>query len=78
MLVMKIQQEVNGENVDGLTYHYFDVIADKYSSQDNLQALSIITAIIDLIHTDFTAVTELMLGSDNESCLASHDNIPYV
>ena len=43
-----------------------------------MQVLAVVEAIVKKIHTDFPAIKQLMLGSDNASCLSSHDGIPYV
>ena len=64
--------------VEGLSYQFYDVVVENYSSQDNVLVLRILDAIVDQIHEDFPEINELMLGSDNASCLASHDNISYI
>ena len=78
MLVRLVTKMVKGVPTEGLAYNFYDVVVDKYSSQDNLQVLSILDAIIDQIKLDHPEIEELMLGSDNASCLASHDNIPFI
>ena len=74
MLVRRIK---NGDK-KGLSYHYFDAVIDKYSSQDNMQVLGVLEAVCKLITREFPQLDEIMVVSDNASCLASHDNIPYV
>ena len=78
MLIRRVRNTVKGVEVEGLSYQFYDVVVENYSSQDNVQVLSILDAIVDQIHEDFPEIDELMLGSDNASCLASHDNIPYI
>ena len=78
MLVRRVRRTVKGAHVEGLSYNFYDVVVDKYSSQDNVQVLSILDGVIDQIAMDYPEIDELMLGSDNASCLASHDNIPYI
>ena len=75
MLIQGVERKVKDEIVQGLTYNFYDVVVDKYSSQDNVQVLAILQAMIIQIKGDFPEITELTLGSDNASCLASHDNI---
>ena len=78
MLVQRVTKEIKGVPTVGLSYNFYDVVIDKYSSQTNVQVLCIINAVIDKIAQDYPEIKELMLGSDNASCLASHDNIPYI
>ena len=79
MLVMRVSRiNSDDEQVWGLSYHFYDVAIKKYSSQDHVQVLAVVEAIVKKIHTDFPAIKQLMLGSDNASCLSSHDSIPYV
>ena len=60
-----IQQVIKGVECIGLTYNYFDVVVQEKT-------------IVKQIKVQFSELTELMLGSDNASCLASHDSIPYI
>ena len=78
MLVKQEKQKIKDVPTDGLSYHFYDVVIDKYSSQNNIQVLSVLDAIIEQIAKDHPKVKQLMLGSDNASCLASHNNIPYI
>lgn len=78
MLTKRVVRLFKGVQTEGLEYHFYDVVVDKYSSQDDLQVLSILDKIIDQIKKDHPAIKELVLGSDNASCLASHDNIPFI
>ena len=54
------------------------MVVDKYSSQDNVQVLAIVTALLKLLNVDFPELANIMIGSDNASCLASHDIIAYI
>ena len=78
MLVIFETNVVNEVTVEGLSYYFFDVVVDKYSSQDNVQVLSILSCVLQYIKLKFPEIVQLMLGSDNASCLASHDNIPFI
>ena len=78
MLIQGVERIVKDEIVQGLTYNFYDVVVDKYSSQDNVQVLAILQAMIVQIKEDFPEITELTLGSDNASCLASYDNIIFI
>ena len=78
MLVIRGMKDFHLEMKEGITYYFYNVVVDKYSSQDSVQVLAILTAIISWIHTDFPEINKLMLDSDNASCLESHDSIPYI
>jgi hypothetical protein len=75
MLVRKVERD-DGE--PSLEYHFYDIAVDQYSSQDNMQVLGIMTSLLPLIKQDFLDITEISIQSDNASCLASHDVIPYI
>ena len=68
----------NDESVVGRIYNYFDVVIQDYQSQDHVQAIEIVTAIIHKIQTMYPEIADFMIGSDNTSCLASHDSITYI
>ena len=78
MLVRRTTITIGDAISTGLEYYYYDVVIDKYSSQDNIQVMAVITAVLHRVRQDFQSVQEVMLGSDNASCFASHDAIPYI
>jgi hypothetical protein len=78
MFVIKEKRIVKGEETIGLVYYFYDVAVDKYSSQDNVQVIAVLTSVLQFLKTDFPNLQQVMVGSDNASCLASHDNIPYI
>ena len=78
MLIMGTEKVIKGETVKGIAYHFYDVVVDKYSSQDNVQVLGIVQEMLTRIKQDFPSIEELTLGSNNTSFLASNDNIIYV
>ena len=78
MLIRRETKIIKGEEVDGLAHYYYDTVVDKYSSQDNTQVLAVVTAILSQVKIDFPDMEEVMIGSDNASCFASHDIIPYI
>ena len=61
-----------------LVYYFYDTIIYKYSSQDNVQVLAVITTVIEKVKQDFPEIDTITIGSNNASCLASHDSIPYI
>jgi hypothetical protein len=62
----------------GLEYVFFDCIVERYSSQDNMQVLGVLTSLLPKIKQLYPEITEISIQSDNASCLASHDNIAYI
>ena len=78
VLIEGTEKVIKEETAKGITYHFYDVVVDKCSSQDNVKILGILQEMIPKIKQDFPLIEELVLGSDNASCLASHDNIIYI
>ena len=78
MFVRRIEKERKGEMIIGLEYQFIDCIMQSYSSQDSMQVMSCIQTVIENIKTRYPTIKKLTLQSDNASCYASHDNIPYV
>ena len=79
MLVRRVAKlNKDNEEVVGLEYSYYDVVVDGYSSQDHIQVTAIIESVVERIHADHPEITSIMLGSDNASCLSSHDFIVYM
>ena len=64
--------------MEGLEYYFYDTVVEGYSSQDNAQVLAVMTAIMKQILDNFPEGNESIIGSDNYSCLASHESIPYI
>jgi hypothetical protein len=69
MLVRRVERDgkVGLENV------FLDCIVERYSSQDNIQVLGVLTSLLPLIKARYPDITEISIQSDNASCLASHD-----
>lgn len=62
----------------GIEKIHFDVVFDRYKSQDSPQVLGALQCLIDFIHQEFPEVKKVTLLSDNASCFASHDCIPFI
>ena len=54
------------------------MIIESHSSQDNIQVMAVIQQIIPFLIEKYPDITEVVLGSDNASCFASHDAIPFI
>ena len=71
--ITKITKEGNEQS--GLEYIFYDVAVKDYSAKDYVQVTAIIEYIVNLIHEQLPQICSVMLGSDNASCLSSHDSI---
>lgn len=78
MLVRRIEKNIKGENIFGLEYQFIDCIMEQYSSQDSMQVMATIQIVVENIQSRYPNIKKLTLQSDNASCFASHDNIPYI
>ena len=78
MFVRREKRALKGEEKVGLACYFYDVVVDKFPSQDNVQVLAIFTSMLSLIHAECPTLQRIMVGSDNASCLVSHDSIPYI
>lgn len=78
MLVKRIEKEMRGEKLFGLEYQYIDCMMQQYSAQDSVQVLACIQVVIKFVKEKYPNIISLTLQSDNASCFASHDNIPYL
>ena len=76
MLVWQNTRITKGVEVQELVYYFYDNIIDKYSSQDNVQVLAVITTVINRVKHDFPDIDTITIDSDNASCLALHNSIP--
>ena len=43
-----------------------------------MQVLAVLNAVLKQVKIDFSELEETMIGSDNASCIASHDSIPFM
>ena len=79
MLVRRITRTTKeGNEQSGLEYRFYDVAVKDYSAQDHVQVTAIIESVVNLIHEQLPQICSVMLGSDNASCLSSHDSIIYI
>ena len=89
MLIRRINKKVkkkkdnkmsasNETYTDGLEYTFYDVIVENYSAQDNTQVMAVIEALLPFLKKKYPEIEEVVLGSDNASCFASHDAIPFI
>lgn len=49
MVVTRVSHLVKNVEVTGLEYHFYDVVIDKYSYQDNVQVCDVIIAVLKQI-----------------------------
>jgi len=67
-------------NVPNVTwsYKFVDYIVKGYTGEDVLQVCSVITEILRRVSEHMPDITDICLQSDNASCFASQDHIPYI
>ena len=56
---------------------HFDLVFEQFSTQNNLQVFAALQVLIPYIKKFYPQIQELNLLSDNASCFASHDGIPF-
>jgi hypothetical protein len=79
MMVRRTTREINGEMKTGLEYVFIDIVIDKYSTQDSVQVLAAMQVIVtEHIKQRYPEIRTVTLQSDNASCFATHDAIPFV
>jgi hypothetical protein len=62
----------------GLRRIHFDLIFDQYKSQDSRQVLGALQELFHYIKLKYPDIKKAHLLSDNASCFASHDCIPFM
>ena len=78
MGVMLVQWMENDDGKKGFKYSFVDYIVKGYSGQDNVQVAALIQEISSLVRNKFTAVKQICLQSDNATCFASQEMIPFI
>ena len=78
MFVRRVDRKIKDEIVSGLEYRYIDCVMEHYSAQDSVQVLSTIKLVIEYLRITYPCINSITLQSDNASCFATHDNIPFV
>ena len=66
------------EDLCVLKYSFEDYVIQLYSDQDHVQVASIVNLILERINEFRPNIREVCLQSDNASCFASQDFIPYI
>jgi hypothetical protein len=75
---MLVRNVVNDDGVPGTVYEFYDCVVQNYSDQDNQQVMAVVEALIRAIKEKNPDVEDVIVQSDNASCLASHNKIPYI
>ena len=74
MLVRKVVRDGNA----GFEYVFYDTLVKHYNTQDTTQVSDAFDILVERIKADFPELTDIIVQSENASCLASHNKIPYV
>ncbi len=76
---MKVQWKSHaGTTGSGFQYSFVDYIFKGYAGQDNVQVASAIENIVQKVKEHHPEVEELIFQSDNASCFASQELIPFI
>ena len=78
ILIRKVFCVLKGITKVGLEFRFYDVVVDQYTYQDNAQAMVILYSMIRQVHKDILDILEIILGSDNSLCFASHNIISFI
>ena len=62
----------------GFEYHFIDYIIGGYSGKDNVQVATTLSVIIERVRKLHPKTTNIVFQSDNDTCFASQDLIPYL
>lgn len=82
-VIRKVKEKLkDGETIEvevgGFEYSFVNFIFKNYSGQDHVQVASAIEQIISHVHEKFPEVKEIIIQSDNASCFASQELIPFI
>lgn len=75
---MQVRWVNNNESTFGFEYKFYDFVVKGYSGQDNVQVCACIEQIVELIATKNADIREISVQSDNATCFASQELIPYI
>lgn len=66
------------EELSGYEYQFSDYIFKGYSGQDNIQVAAAIEVIVDQTRRRFPEIKNIVIQSDNASCFASQELVPFI
>jgi len=75
---MEVQWKVVADSTKRFEYRFADYVFKGYSGQDNVQVASAIEVIVKRVRERYPGVKEICLQSDNATCFASHELIPFI
>jgi len=78
LLGSMVIESVNDCDNIALKYEFVDYVVKGYSGQDNVQVCAVLNQILKRVSKKKPQVKEICLQSDNASCFASQDLIPYI
>eukprot|EP00957_Ditylum_brightwellii_P203889 15336682-Ditylum_brightwellii.AAC.1 len=62
----------------GMEYSFCDFAVGGHSAQDSVQVSALLQTIVSFVKDKFPLVSKIIVQSDNASCFASQNLIPYV
>lgn len=75
---MSVRWLQKGDDDKGFEYSFTDYCIKGYSAQDNFQVCAALQILISSIHEKFPSVKKLCVQSDNATCFASQELIPFI
>ena len=62
----------------GYSYQFIDIVFKGYDGQDNVQEAVSVEMLVKHIHSKFPGTKEIVFQSDNATCFASQELIPFI
>lgn len=78
LLGAMIVRWVETEDCKGYEYRFSDYVFKGYAGQDNTQVAAAIEVIVNQVHKTYPYVKQIVLQSDNATCFASQELIPFI
>lgn len=63
---------------NGFEHNFIDTVVGDYTGQDHVQVAAVIEILFHHIRTHIPGITEINIESDNASCFASQNHIPFI
>ena len=62
----------------GYSYKFIDIVFKGYDGQDNVQVAASIKMLVEHVHSQIPGIKEIVVQSDNATCFASQELIPFI
>lgn len=75
---MEVRWVENSDGTEGFTYSFVDYIIRGYAGQDHVQVCAVVQKTVHMLLEKSPNTTELCVQSDNATCFASQELIPFI